>query len=134
LPNKFYLCGRRETIREVASRARRLEELFRRLIQRLPASSGEEAFSLLTATLNEVEDELTGIPYNPESWATDGRLYPPLPDSRRPLPGRPDVARWRSRAHNTYIRNNGAIEIVQVLGGAVVFRALGQDGRGVWDD
>lgn len=120
-------------IRVIPSRSRRLAEFFRRLTQRLPFSSGDEALSVLTSTLNEVEDELTGIPYNPERWATDDRLYPPLPDSRRSVPGRPDVARWRSKGHNTYIRDNGAIEIVAVPEGQLVFRAPGRDGRGVWD-
>ena len=110
-----------------------MEELFRRLAQRLPVSSGEDALAVLVSTLNEVEDEMTGIPYNPDSWATDGRLYPPLPDSRRPVSGRPDVARWRSKGHNTYIRNNGAIEIARVPDGLVVFEAPGRDGRGVWE-
>ena len=90
--------------------------------------------TLLVQTLNEVEDELSGIPYNPESWATDGRLYPPFPDSRRPVPGHPDVVRWRSKGHNTFIRTNGAIEIVQLVDGTVVFRAFGRNGKGVWDD
>lgn len=120
------------SIREV-SRSQRLEEFLRRLASRLPVASVEDAFSVLAETLNEVEDELTGIPYNPDSWATDGRLYPPLSDSRRPVPGRPDVARWRSRAHNTYIRENGAIEIARVPDNAIVFRAPGRDGRGVWE-
>lgn len=88
---------------------------------------------MLTSTLNEVEDELTGIPYNPGRWATDGRLYPPLPDNRRPVPDRPDLARWRSKGHNTYIRNNGAIEIVRIQDDLVVFRKAGMDGRGVWE-
>lgn len=87
---------------------------------------------MLTSTLNEVEDAWTGIPYNPESWATDGRLYPPLPDSRRPVPGYPEVTRWRSKAHNVYIRENGAIEIIRVPDDAIVFRVPGRDGRGVW--
>lgn len=94
----------------------------------------EETLAVLSTTLNEVEDELAGILYNPERWQTDGRLYPPLPDSRRPVPGYPDVTRWRSKGHNTYIRNNGAIEIVTVREGQIVFRAPGRDGRGVWDD
>ena len=72
--------------------------------------------------------------HNPERWQTDGRLYPPLPDSRRPVPGYPDVTRWRSKGHNTYIRENGAMEIVTVREGEIVFRAPGRDGRGVWDD
>jgi len=94
----------------------------------------EEALGVLSTTLNEVEDELAGILYNPERWQTDGRLYPPLPDSRRPVPGRPDVTRWRSKGHNTYIRENGAVEIVSVREGEIVFHAPGRDGRGVWDD
>ena len=94
----------------------------------------EEALAVLSTTLNEVEDELAGILYNPERWQTDGRLYPPLPDSRRPVPGRQDVVRWRSKGHNTYIRENGAVEIVTVREGESVFRAPGRDGRGVWDD
>lgn len=116
------------------SRAERLSEFFRRLTQRLPVSSGEEALAVLSATLNEVEDELARIPYNPERWKADGRLYPPLPDSQRPVPGCPDVTRWRSKGHNTYIRENGAIEIATVPQGEPVFRAPGLDGRGVWDD
>lgn len=100
----------------------------------MPAASGEEALTVLSATLNEVEDDLAGIPYNPESWQVDGRLYPPLPDSRRSVPGRPDVTRWRSKGHNTYIRENGAIEIVTLPKGESVFHAPGRDGRGVWDD
>ncbi len=115
------------------SRAQRLEEFFRRFAQRLPVSSGEDALAVLVSTLNEVEGELSGIPYNPESWATDGRLYPPFPDSRRPVPGRTDVVRWRSKGHNTYIRNNGAIQISRVPDGAIVFEASGSDGRGVWE-
>ena len=122
------------TIGETPSRAHRLSELFRRLVQRLPVSSADEALAALSATLNEVEDELTEMPYNPERWQTDGRLYPPLPDSRRPVPGHPDVTRWRSKGHNTYIRENGAIEIVTTTGQESVFRAPGADGRGVWDE
>ena len=125
---------RRWGIEEILSRAQRLSEFFRRLTQRIPAASIDEALAVLSTTLNEVEDELSGIRYNPERWQTDGRLYPPLPDSRRPVPGHPDVTRWRSKGHNTYIRENGAVEIVTVREGEIVFRAPGGDGRGVWDD
>jgi len=100
----------------------------------LPASSSEEALGILILTMNEVEDEWSGTPYDPESWSTDGRLYPPVPSGMRPVPGRPEVTRWRSKAHNTYVRANGALEIVSVHDEATIFSASGKNGKGVWDD
>ena len=47
-------------------------------------------------------------------------------DSLRPVPGRPDVKRFRSVAHNTLIGGNGAIEI-RDLSGRVVFVKPGAD-------
>ena len=84
-------------------------------------------------TINEVEDELTAIPYNPEKWREDGRLYPPMSDRQHPVPGYEDVTRFRSRDHNTFIRNNGAIEIVGITKGQTEFKASGADGKGVWE-
>lgn len=83
--------------------------------------------------MNEVEDELTAIPYNPEKWREDGRLYPPQPDSQRPVTGREDVIRLRSKGHSTFIRDNGAIEVVSLDTGETVFRAPGVDGKEVWE-
>jgi hypothetical protein len=81
-------------------------------------------------TLNEVEDELTDIPYAPENWQTDGRMYPPREDSAREVPGIDDLIRYRNRGHNTYIRDDGAIEI-RDMNGTVVFAKAGADGEGV---
>jgi hypothetical protein len=44
--------------------------------------------------------------------------------------GRSDVIRYRHKAHNTFIRDNGAIKI-QDVDGKVLFEKLGSDGRGV---
>jgi hypothetical protein len=121
-------------IREVPPRLVRLAEVCRRLAERLPASSSEEALEILILTMNEVEDEWSGTPYDPENWSTDGRLYPPVPAGMRPVPGKPEVTRWRSKAHNTYVRANGALEIVSVRDEATIFSALGKNGKGVWDD
>lgn len=42
------------------------------------------------------------------------------------------VTRYRSLGHNTYIAENGAIEIAAV-GGDVLLTKAGADGRYVWD-
>ena len=81
-----------------------------------PAASLEESRRLLKAIINEVEDEFSGILYNPQTRIDDGRMYAPLEDNRRAVPGRPDVIRYRSRRHNTYFSSGGAIKIVSDSG------------------
>ena len=85
---------------------------------------------MLSATIREVEDALTDIPYAPENWRTDGRMYPPQEDSARDIPERVDLVRYRSRVHNTFIRTNGAIEVRDIAGN-VVFTKPGSDGAGI---
>ena len=40
---------------------------------------------------------MTSIPYDPANWMTDGRMYPPQPDSKKAVSGRSDVTRYRSK-------------------------------------
>ena len=94
----------------------RLGEFLKRLDAAAPADGVDRAYGLLCRTLNEVEDELTGIPYNPARWMDDGRMYPPQDDSIRDEPRRPDVTKYRSRDHYTWIGTNGAIRIDEVDG------------------
>ena len=96
------------------------------------ASTGEEAMELLTRLLDQTEDELTNIPYDPAKWMTDGRQYAPQPDSARDVPGKPRITRYRSFKHNTFIGANGAIKI-QALSGKVVIDKPGSDGDKVDD-
>lgn len=110
----------------------RLEEVFRRLSGASPADSFESAYELLQSTLNQVEDEWTDIPFSPENWQNDGRLYPPQRDSFRDVPGSPQVVRLRQVGHNTYISNGGAIEI-RTLNDELVFAKPGANGKGVWN-
>ncbi|MFM8262017.1 MAG: hypothetical protein ACKN9S_07030 [Pirellula sp.] len=108
----------------------RFREFLRRLEQSPPASSHDEAFKLLSKILNDVEGEFTDIPFQPNRWQTDGRLYPPEDDNARVVDSRDDLIRYRHRSHNTFIRDNGAIEI-QDMDGSVLFEKRGLDGRGV---
>ena len=115
----------------------RLEEFFRRLQALPPASNFEEARHQVETTLNQVEDELTEIPCNPETWATDGRMYPPHEDSKRSVADHPQLFRFRSRHHSTYISSHGAIEIRLVTASTenpeeVIFSKPGADGKGAW--
>ena len=110
----------------------RLDEFFRRLTAMRPARTHAEAYEQLCGTLNAVEDELSGEPYDPDAWAGQDRMYPPQPDSARKVRDYPGVTRYRNKGHNTFIGANGAIEI-QTVDRTVVFKKTGADGRGVWD-
>ena len=109
-----------------ATKHQRLEEFLRRLGAAAPAGSEEEALGLLGRILIEVEDELSGIPFDPTYPLNDGRMYPPKADNRRS--GENGVARYRSRAHNTLISNHGSIRIEEV-GGKCLIEKAGRSGK-----
>jgi len=113
-----------------SSKERRLAEFFRRLAVAPAATSFEEAYRLLCDTLNAVEDELTDIPFAPEHWETDGRLYPPQDDNARPFHGSVRMMRYRTRGHYILIAANGAIEIRNMKARTMLSKA-GSDGRSI---
>jgi len=108
-------------------KSERLQEFIKRLSKVEPSSTNEEAFVLLTKVLNEVEDELSNIPYSPDKWMTDGRMYPPQADSRRATENL-EVVRYRNKAHNTFIGSNGSIKIEEINSNLIIDKA-GRDGR-----
>ncbi len=110
------------------SKAERFAEFLRRLGAAPAASDFDEAYRQVCDILNDVEDDMTSIPFDPPNWMKDGRLYPPQLDKMRDLPGRPDVKEFRSRRHFTLIGQNGAIEIQDLFGGAI-FAKPGANGR-----
>jgi hypothetical protein len=97
-----------------------------------PASSADEALALVAKILNEVEDEHSGVEYNPDAWKDDGRMYPPKEDNCREVPERPALRRYRSAKHNSFIGLNGSIRI-QDLEGKVLVDKPGHDGRKTHD-
>lgn len=99
---------------ERLTQAERVAEFLKRLGEARPAASHDEAFGLVKDTLNGVEDQFSGVAFDPDKHLTDGRLYPPQEDSRRSVPWRDDVVRYRSRGHNTFIASNGAIRIEKI--------------------
>ena len=76
---------------------------------------------------------MTAIPNDAENWQTDGRLYPPQLDNVRAVPNKAAIKRFRSFRHNTYIGENGSIEIEVVESREVIFSKAGEDGRKVLD-
>lgn len=113
-------------------KAERLREIYRRLAAVPAARTFLEMRVQLDDVLNAVEDELTGIPYDPPRWATDGRLYPVQDDNVFDVQGHPRVTLLRARRDEIYIGDNGAVEI-RNASGIVALNKPGADGRGVWD-
>jgi hypothetical protein len=110
----------------------RFAEFLNRLKEAPHSSTFGEASSQINNIMNEVENTFTTIPYNPENWQNDGRLYPPESDNIYDVDAYPKIKRLRSRGHNTYIGGNGSIEI-QTTDGMIVFEKTGTDGKNVWN-
>ena len=115
------------------NKSARLAIFYARLQEAPLAGTHDEAYELLCATLNAVEDEHSGVANNPASWQTDGRLYPPQKDRVYAVPGFSEVLRYNSFKHDTFIASNGAIEVKVISTGAVQFAKLGANGKGVWE-
>jgi hypothetical protein len=111
----------------------RLVTFYARLQEAAAVQTHDEAYALLRDTLNAVEDEFSGVANNPANWRTDGRLYPPQKDRVYVVPGFPEVLRFNSFKHDTYIASNGAIEVKAIPSGDVQFSKLGANGKGVWE-
>lgn len=97
-----------------ASKRERLAEFLHRLQAAPPAASAEEALDLVNRTLNEVEDELSGIPRVPDAATrlhTGGRMYGPDPAFASSWKERSDLVRYAHTEHDTLVQANGAFLI-----------------------
>ncbi|MFM7888557.1 MAG: polymorphic toxin-type HINT domain-containing protein, partial [Pseudanabaena sp.] len=104
----------------------RLEEYFRRLKEAPSARNAEEGLTQVRDILNQVEDDLSGIPRQnppPPPNMPEGRMYPPLDDYvQRNVNG---TITSRSRGHNIEISPQGDIKIMDRRTGDVVFYKQG---------
>lgn len=114
------------------TKAQRLDEFFRRLQSAASARTHDEARELMESTLNNVEDQYSGVRFNPDAWRTDGRMYPVQDDNAADVPGTPNVTSYRSRRHETFVAANGAFEIRDTRTNRVLLAKAGADGKGVW--
>lgn len=110
----------------------RLQEIYRRLAEAPAAGTFAEMRRQLNDVINAVEDQLGRIPYNPENWRHDGRIYPVEDDNVFEVTGHPRVTLLRARKNLVYIGDNGSAEI-RNASGDVAFRKPGIDGLGVWE-
>jgi len=109
-------------------KANRSSLFLKRLKKARKASTFDEAYTLLFDTLNKVEDEYSGAPYNIEQWRTDGRMYPPQMDNARPLEDYPGITRFRTLAHHVFISDKGAILIYNHRSKSIDLSKSGKDG------
>ena len=93
-----------------------------------PAGSSDQALTLLAKILNAVENEFSGVPYRPERWRTDGRMYPLREDSRVRCPERPSLRKYRNKGHYNFVGFNGSIRI-ETLDAKILLDKPGEDGR-----
>lgn len=110
-----------------APKSDRLAEFIRRLTIAPSAADHDTALNLISSTLNAVEDELSGVPFDPARSLFDGRLYPPSEDyeSESQIAG---TRCYRQRGHATFISPSGALRIAR-RDGTVVFNKAGADGQ-----
>ena len=105
-----------------ASLRDRIEEIYHRL-GRLPrATSAMDAFQQLCEIVDQVEDEMSGIPkQHPPPWPSmpDGRMYCPSDDF---VMQRDDGSLLAlTRGHRIEIHANGAIRIISKITGQPEF-------------
>jgi hypothetical protein len=102
---------------------KRLDEFYRRLQAAPAVTAAEAALEQICRMLDEVEDELSGIPKKsppPPLEQSDGRMYPPYEDSVTRRPDGGIVA--TTRGHVIEIGGNGSLLIRSKRTGNVEFR------------
>jgi hypothetical protein len=116
-----------------AKKRERLDEILRRLRGAHPFADGGVARMTLEEVMRGVEDEMSGIPENPNSAIAprDGRMYPP-DDQFEIESGSPFVRTFKQTRHRTSFGVNGSVLIV-TSDGTVECDLPGLDGKKLVD-
>lgn len=86
------------------------------IAQDLPSANDNiEAKRNLDTIINFIEDEFSGVAYDPNNWDRDGRLYPAQEDYRRKT-SHPSIYTYRHVAHESHFGTNGAI-LIEITNG-----------------
>jgi hypothetical protein len=96
--------------------------------ERGSTENAEQALELVAKLLIAVADELSGITFNPRLSAERRSNAPAEGRCSTRSQGRPDLTRYRSRRHNLYVSDDGAIRIDEV-GGKCLLSKPGRSGR-----
>jgi hypothetical protein len=94
------------------------------------ASNHDEGFAMLSKIINEYEEVHSGVPYAPAAARVtrDGRIYPPDRDEQK-ASSIEGARRYRTRGHNVFIAENGAIAFENVKTKLIEFSKPGCDGK-----
>jgi hypothetical protein len=115
-----------------AEKIQRLQEMMRRLKASAPFADGEVARMALEEVMRDVEDEMSGIPENPNAAlakVSDGRMYPP--DDRFEIASGSSLVRtFKQVGHRTSFGTNGSLKITRSDGNVEIDLA-GADGKKV---
>ena len=116
-----------------ATKRERLDEIMKRIRADAPYRTGVEVRAAVERIMKDVEDELSGIPGNPDAAIapSDGRMYPPHDKYERRSTSS-HVRIFKQARHLTFFGNNGALKIVYA-DGTVELDLFGIDGRFVAD-
>ena len=106
------------------SKAQRLKIVLERLQDAPPATDAAAAMAIMNRILNEVEDEFSGVPKDPNPpRAVTLRMYPPRIDSI--VVGSDGSMVATSARHTTLYGADGSVRVTRIVTGQVVFQKRG---------
>jgi hypothetical protein len=110
------------------SRGQRLDEYYNRLRQQSPSANADEALERISRTLDDVEDDISGIPRGnppPPPSMPDGRMYPPQADNIVRHGDGSITA--RTRGHTIEIGSDGSVTMTNRQTGNLDFYQPGRE-------